>query len=144
MFSEQSFTSATLLTGAKLPCLQRRSCATQPASFMRRGLSPFSGGAPDQVPCLQGIKTAKLPISDHVKLAASSVLTTNQVVDILLKWLETKSWQQALKATVRTRKRAASEAEQSASEKPETKRTKQTKDSSAVLSRNETFGLLPA
>ena len=95
-------------------------------------------------PCLQGIKTAKLPISDHVKLAASSVLTTNQVVDILLKWLETKSWQKALEATVPTRKRAASEAEQDATEQLKTKRTKQTQDSSAVLPHDETFGLLPA
>lgn len=95
-------------------------------------------------PCLQGIKTAKLPISDHVKLAASSVLTTNQVVDILLKWLDTKSWQEALEATVPTRKRAASEAEQDTAEKPKSKRVKQTQESSAEPSRDETFGLLPA
>ena len=109
---------------------------------MIRGLSPSCIST--YPPCLQGIKTAKLPISDHVKLAASSVLTTNQVVDILLKWLETKSWQEALEATGPTRKRAASEAEQDAAEKPKSKRVKQTQESSAEPSRDETFGLLPA
>ncbi|XP_039032908.1 tRNA methyltransferase 10 homolog A-like [Hibiscus syriacus] len=40
----------------------------------------------------QGIRTAKFPIGDSMKMSSSQLLTVNQVIEILLKFLETKDW----------------------------------------------------
>ncbi|XP_051125329.1 tRNA (guanine(9)-N1)-methyltransferase-like [Andrographis paniculata] len=40
----------------------------------------------------QGIRTARLPIETYIKMSSSQVLTVNQVVEILLKFLGTKDW----------------------------------------------------
>jgi len=37
---------------------------------------------------LQGIAHARLPIGDYMRLASSTVMTTNHVFEIMLKWLE--------------------------------------------------------
>jgi hypothetical protein len=37
---------------------------------------------------LQGISHARLPIGGFIQLASSPVMTTNHVVDIMLRWLE--------------------------------------------------------
>jgi tRNA (guanine9-N1)-methyltransferase len=42
-----------------------------------------------------GITTARLPISEYVKLSARKVLTVNHVVDIMVQWLETGDWEKA-------------------------------------------------
>lgn len=52
-----------------------------------------------------GIATARLPIGDYVKLNRSPVMCTNHVVEILVKWQETRDWQQAFDAVVPERKR---------------------------------------
>jgi len=52
----------------------------------------------------QGIATGRLPIREHVNLQSSTVLTTNQVYDIILKFHECKDWATALKAVIPTRK----------------------------------------
>ncbi|KAI5806215.1 guanine-1-methyltransferase-domain-containing protein [Geopyxis carbonaria] len=52
----------------------------------------------------QGIKTARLPIGDYIKMASRQVLTTNQVVEIMLGWLETRDWETAFLKTIPQRK----------------------------------------
>lgn len=53
----------------------------------------------------QGVATARLPIGDYVQLASSSVMCTNHVVEMLVKWLEVRDWEAAFKAVVPMRKR---------------------------------------
>lgn len=55
----------------------------------------------------QGIQTAKLPIGDYVKMASRFVLTTNQVVEIMIRWLECKDWEKAFMEVIPQRKMAA-------------------------------------
>ncbi|KAJ6114649.1 hypothetical protein N7486_000427 [Penicillium sp. IBT 16267x] len=52
----------------------------------------------------KGIKTAKLPIGDYIQMASRSVLTTNHVVDIMLKWLELGDWGEAFMKVLPQRK----------------------------------------
>ncbi|KAF3796618.1 tRNA (guanine(9)-N1)-methyltransferase [Nymphaea thermarum] len=56
-----------------------------------------------------GIKTAKLPISDYLKMSTSMVLTVNQVVEILLRFLETKDWKNSFFQVIPQRKRCEAE-----------------------------------
>lgn len=55
-----------------------------------------------------GIKTARLPIGEYIKLNRSPVMCTNHVVEILLKWQETRDWEKAFDAVVPERKRMQS------------------------------------
>lgn len=57
----------------------------------------------------QGIATAKLPIGEHMKMLSSQVLTVNQVVDILLQYMDVGDWGKALFAAIPPRKRGADE-----------------------------------
>ncbi|BAT87580.1 uncharacterized protein HKW66_Vig0070310 [Vigna angularis] len=59
----------------------------------------------------QGIQTAKLPIGNFMKMSSSQVLTVNQVVEILLKFLETKDWKTSFFAVIPQRKRCQSDSE---------------------------------
>lgn len=52
----------------------------------------------------RGVKTAKLPIGDYLKMASRFVLTTNQVVEIMLNWLECGDWAEAFLKVVPKRK----------------------------------------
>lgn len=54
----------------------------------------------------QGISTAKLPINEHMKLTSSAVLTVNQVVEIFLRFIETRNWDSALQQAIPSRKRS--------------------------------------
>ncbi|CAI0440272.1 unnamed protein product [Linum tenue] len=53
----------------------------------------------------QGIQTAKLPIGNFLKMSSSQVLTVNQVMEILLKYLETRDWKEAFFQVIPQRKR---------------------------------------
>ncbi|XP_055827472.1 tRNA (guanine(9)-N1)-methyltransferase [Solanum dulcamara] len=53
----------------------------------------------------QGIQTAKLPIGTYLKMSSSQVLTVNQVVEILLKYLETGDWKTSFFEVIPLRKR---------------------------------------
>ncbi|XP_051128711.1 tRNA (guanine(9)-N1)-methyltransferase-like [Andrographis paniculata] len=72
----------------------------------------------------QGIKTAKLPIGAYMKMSSSQVLTVNQVIDVLLKFLETKDWKNSFFQVIPQRKRCESSSEDN-QEEGETKETEQ-------------------
>ncbi|KAL7606140.1 uncharacterized protein LOC111886228 [Lactuca sativa] len=59
----------------------------------------------------QGIQTAKLPIGNYLKMSGSQVLTVNQVMEILLKYLETKDWKASFFHVIPQRKRCETEAQ---------------------------------
>lgn len=52
-----------------------------------------------------GVRTAKLPIGRYLSnLPTRKVLTVNQCFEILLKWVETKDWEEALYSVIPKRK----------------------------------------
>ncbi|KFK31353.1 hypothetical protein AALP_AA6G101400 [Arabis alpina] len=53
----------------------------------------------------QGIKTAKLPIGEYMKMSTSQVLTVNQVLEILVNFLETRDWKTSFFTVIPQRKR---------------------------------------
>lgn len=55
----------------------------------------------------QGIKTAKLPIGDYMKMASRHVLTTNQVLEIMLYYRQSNNWLEAFKTAIPSRKMPA-------------------------------------
>lgn len=52
----------------------------------------------------QGVATAKLPIGEYVSMASRFVLTTNQVVEIMIRWLECRDWERAFLEVIPKRK----------------------------------------
>jgi tRNA (guanine9-N1)-methyltransferase len=52
----------------------------------------------------RGIRTAKLPISEYMEMASRKVLTTNHVIEIMLKWLECGDWGTAFANIIPKRK----------------------------------------
>ena len=52
----------------------------------------------------RGIKTAKLPIGDYMKMTSRFVLATNHVVEIMLRWLEVGEWAKAFMEVIPQRK----------------------------------------
>ncbi|KAF7803879.1 tRNA (guanine(9)-N1)-methyltransferase [Senna tora] len=60
----------------------------------------------------QGIQTAKLPIGNFMKMSSSQVLTVNQVLEILLKFLETRDWKTSFFQVIPQRKRCLDDIEE--------------------------------
>jgi tRNA (guanine9-N1)-methyltransferase len=56
--------------------------------------------------CERGIPTAKLPIGEYMTMQSRSVLATNHVVEIMLKWLDTADWGEAFLSVIPKRKEA--------------------------------------
>jgi tRNA (guanine9-N1)-methyltransferase len=54
--------------------------------------------------CDNNIKTAKLPIGDFMEMQSRSVLATNHVVEIMLRWLECGDWGEAFVKVIPKRK----------------------------------------
>ncbi|KAI4193842.1 MAG: hypothetical protein LQ346_003809 [Caloplaca aetnensis] len=52
----------------------------------------------------RGMKTAKLPIGDYMKMTSRFVLATNHVVEIMLRWLELGDWAKAFLQVIPKRK----------------------------------------
>lgn len=52
----------------------------------------------------KGLKTAKLPIGEYLRMATRPVLATNHVVEIMLKWLEFGDWGEAFLKVIPQRK----------------------------------------
>ncbi|MCJ1324599.1 tRNA (guanine(9)-N(1))-methyltransferase [Thelotrema lepadinum] len=50
------------------------------------------------------VKTAKLPIGQYMEMNSRFVLTTNQVVEIMLQWLESRDWGESFMAVMPKRK----------------------------------------
>lgn len=53
-----------------------------------------------------GIRTAKLPIGQYLMLRSRQILTTNHVVEIMVRWLESESWAEAFMHVIPKRKGA--------------------------------------
>ena len=65
-----------------------------------------------------GIQTARLPIGEHLKMCATSVLTVNHVYEILCRWKGNGGdWGKAMIDTLPTRKKAAVAVEKEGEEK---------------------------
>lgn len=54
--------------------------------------------------CEQGIKTAKLPIGEYLNMQSRKVLTTNHVVEIMIRYLECGDWGEAFLKVIPKRK----------------------------------------
>ncbi|QPC79676.1 hypothetical protein HYE68_010428 [Fusarium pseudograminearum] len=52
----------------------------------------------------RGIRTARLPIGQYMVMQSRTVLTTNHVVEIMLKWLEYENWGEAFMSVIPKRK----------------------------------------
>ena len=65
----------------------------------------------------QGIRHARLPIRDHLKMSGTHVLTVNQTLDIIHAQLELRDWDQAMDRAVPMRKRTREDGEEDGGEK---------------------------
>ncbi|ORY12726.1 guanine-1-methyltransferase-domain-containing protein [Clohesyomyces aquaticus] len=55
----------------------------------------------------RGLKTARLPIGEYLRMNSRQVLTTNHVLEIMLKWLECGDWGKAFMEVIPKRKGGA-------------------------------------
>ncbi|KAL4897730.1 guanine-1-methyltransferase-domain-containing protein [Aspergillus ambiguus] len=66
----------------------------------------------------KGIKTAKLPIGEYIEMNHRSVLATNHVVEIMLRWIELGDWGEAFMKVLPPRKGGMLKGAKEESEEP--------------------------
>lgn len=71
-----------------------------------------------------GIPTRRLPISEYIKIEGRQVLTTTHVIQIMLKYFDTRDWKQAFEAILPTRKLNASQEQLDSESESESEPTK--------------------
>lgn len=76
------------------------------------------------------IPTAKLPIGEYMTMQSRSVLATNHVAEIMLKWLECGDWAKAFLQVIPKRKEARLKAEQGTPDDPPNKEGGHTRSNS--------------
>lgn len=64
----------------------------------------------------RGVRTAKLPVGDYMKMQSRFVLATNHVNEIMLKWLSTGDWAKAFVEVMPQRKGASLRIEEQSKE----------------------------
>eukprot|EP01127_Copromyxa_protea_P005878 TRINITY_DN1570_c0_g1_i2.p1 TRINITY_DN1570_c0_g1~~TRINITY_DN1570_c0_g1_i2.p1 ORF type:complete len:210 (-),score=64.06 TRINITY_DN1570_c0_g1_i2:162-791(-) len=75
----------------------------------------------------QGIETAQLPIGKFLQMDSRKVLTVNQMIDILLSYGQTGSWETAFRSVIPKRKKACLK-DASKAEEEETKADTKTEE----------------
>ncbi|GMM51643.1 tRNA (guanine(9)-N(1))-methyltransferase [Starmerella bacillaris] len=87
--------------------------ATETLSTLDPGTTYIVGGIVDKDRhknlCLNkakalNIRTARLPIDEHVKISGRKILTTNQAFELLVRWVEHKDWKVSFESTIPSRK----------------------------------------
>ena len=68
----------------------------------------------------RGIRTAKLPIGDYIRMASRATLATSHVIEIMLKWLELGDWGVAFMQVIPSRKGGVLKATADINEEAET------------------------
>ncbi|KAF5016908.1 hypothetical protein F66182_11262, partial [Fusarium sp. NRRL 66182] len=66
----------------------------------------------------KGMKTAKLPIGEYLRMASRPVLATNHVAEIMMRWLELGDWGEAFLQVIPQRKGAEKRARPNDKEEP--------------------------
>jgi Trm5-related predicted tRNA methylase len=56
-----------------------------------------------------GVLTAKLPVRENIKLTSSSILTCNQIFELILKFLDCSDWPETFRFCIPDRKKLASQ-----------------------------------
>nr|KMM69512.1 tRNA (guanine-N(1)-)-methyltransferase [Coccidioides posadasii RMSCC 3488] len=76
----------------------------------------------------KGFKTAKLPIGDYMEMSSRSVLATNHVVEIMIRWLELGDWGQAFDRVIPKRKGGTLKTSSTSEEKNEVEKDMQVQE----------------
>lgn len=89
----------------------------------------------------KGMKTAKLPIGEYLRMASRPVLATNHVAEIMMRWLELGDWGEAFLQVIPQRKGAEKRARPNDKEEPaDGEELETTADNADIASSGEEYG----